>query len=159
MASRLGDRSVEPSIKTKGRGRRERERDRERPVLWIFIERGVMVVGLRSSLSGGGSCYVSPKLHRTTASANKPGPHGRVGRPHWDPSALALLPLRLCLPLTLHPIAGRAWSGCTRAVPRWPVSASRWDFNVEPLQAGNLRPYGEYPPTATMSRSLFQDRD
>ena len=88
-----------------------------------------------------------------------PGPHGRVGRPHWDPSALALLPLRLCLPLTLHPIAGRAWSGCTRAVPRWPVSASRWDFNVEPLQARNLRPYGEYPPTATMSRSLFQDRD
>lgn len=75
-----------------------------------------------------------------------PGPHGRVGRPHWDPSAMALLPLRLCLPLTLHPIAGRAWSGCARAVPRWPVSASRWDFNVEPLQAGNLRPYGEYPP-------------
>jgi hypothetical protein len=115
-------------------------------VLWIFIERGVMVVGLRSSLSRGASCSVSPKLHRTTASANKPGPHGRVGRPHWDPSSLALLPLRLCLPLTLHPIAGRAWSGCARAVPRWPVSASRWDFNVKPLQAGNLRPYGEYPP-------------
>jgi hypothetical protein len=75
-----------------------------------------------------------------------PGPHGRVGRPHWDPSALALLSLCLCLPLTLHPTTGRAWSGCARAVPRWPVSASRWDFNVEPLQAGNHRPYGEYPP-------------
>jgi hypothetical protein len=29
------------------------ERDRERPVLRIFIERGVMVVGLRSTLAGG----------------------------------------------------------------------------------------------------------
>jgi hypothetical protein len=74
---------------------------------------------------------VSPKLHRTTASANKSGPHGRVGRPHWDPSALTLLPLRLCLPLTLHPTAGRAWSGCARAVPKWPVSASRWVLETE----------------------------
>jgi hypothetical protein len=40
----------------------------------IFFTCGVGMVGLGSSLAGGGSCSASPKLHRTTASANKPVP-------------------------------------------------------------------------------------